>query len=79
MASPLTEPLVPLCDLDCRVPGPGRLRAVGESSPFRSSSATTALSEEESGDIRGPGVKRAIDRLDRADGRWLLDESLSPR
>ena len=64
MASPPLELLIPLWDFDLRVPERrGLLLADGESIPFRKESATTALKDEESGDINGPGVKRAMERL----------------
>ena len=66
--SPPLEAIVALWDLDLRSPD-GRLRADGESKPRRSSSATTALNEDDSGDTYGPGVNRAIERLERFEGR----------
>lgn len=57
-----------LWDFDLRSPE-GRLRADGESWPRRSSSATTALNEDDSGETYGPGVNRAIERFERFEGR----------
>ena len=74
MASPPLELLIPLWDFDIRVPERrGLLLADGESIPFRKESATTALKDEESGDINGPGVKRAMERLGRVEGRLGVD------
>ncbi len=74
------ELLADLEGLNWGGPGPERLRTEGECSPFRRLSATTALRDEERGDNKGPGVKRAMDRLDRVDGRPAFDgDSLSPR
>ena len=51
----------------------GRRLAAGESIPLRKESATTALNDEESGDINGPGAKRAMERLERVEGRLDVD------
>lgn len=56
----------------------GSLRDEGVSELRRISSATTALRDDESGDVRGPGVNPAIDRLDRVNGRFRA-ERLAPR
>ena len=51
----------------------GRFLAAGESTPLSKESATTALRDEESGDINGPGVSRAMERLERLVGRIGVD------
>lgn len=61
--------MVARCDFDLRRPGRGRALGEGESTPLLRLSATTALSDDDSGDSKGPGVRRAIDRRDRVDGR----------
>ena len=73
----LTSPeelLTPLRDLeDCVRDIRGRFLAAGASTPLSKESATTALRDEESGDINGPGVSRAMDRLERLVGRTGVD------
>ena len=64
------ELLAPLRDLeDCGKEIRGRFLAAGASTPLSKESATTALRDEESGDINGPGVSRAMERLERLVGR----------
>ena len=74
--SPPLEAIVALWDFDLRSPD-GRLRADGESWPRRSSSATTALNEDDNGETYGPGVSRAIERFERFEGRLGVDGVLS--
>lgn len=69
--SPAEDSFPVRCDLDVlRLERFGRLL---EFTPLRNESATTALKEEDRGDIKGAGAKRDTEALERVDGRSGLD------
>jgi len=69
--SPAEDSFPVRCDLDVlRLERFGRLLGF---TPLRNESATTALKEEDRGDIRGAGAKSDIEALESVDGRSGLD------